>query len=167
MRSYRNLFIVDAGLDIEQFRLCVVRPTLEYLDKHNASAENLVLGTALVESRLRYLKQLNDGPARGVCQMEPNTLDDIYENYLAYRPELRQRADALRDARPTTNADELIYNLAYAVAMCRIHYLRVPVSLPQYDDALGLACYWKSHYNTGLGAGTVEHALPYFQQVAE
>ena len=53
-------------LDIPQFRANIVRPTLEAIGAHNRAAEDLVLGTALQESNLRYLRQPNDGPAGGV-----------------------------------------------------------------------------------------------------
>ncbi len=81
-------------LDIPQFRANIVRPTLEAVGAHNRAAEDLVLGTALQESNLRYLRQLNDGPARGVYQMEPATHDDIWENYLAFRAELSAHVSA-------------------------------------------------------------------------
>ncbi len=50
-------------LDIRQFRANIVRPTLEAIGAHSRAAEDLVLGTALQESNLRYLRQPNDGPA--------------------------------------------------------------------------------------------------------
>jgi hypothetical protein len=43
--------------------------------------------------------------------------------------------------------------------MCRIHYLRVPEVLPAANDWPGFAAYWKNHYNTWLGAGTVDGFL--------
>lgn len=64
-------------LNIAQFRTNIVRPTLEGIGAHNRAAENLVLGTGLQERDLHYLRQLNDGPARGIYQMEPTTHDDI------------------------------------------------------------------------------------------
>ena len=81
-------------LNIQQFRANIVRPTLEAIGAHSRAAEDLVLGTALQESNLHYLRQLNEGPARGVYQMEPATYDDIWENYLAFRAELSTRVSA-------------------------------------------------------------------------
>lgn len=155
---------MESGLDLAQFRTFVVRPVLQYLGLHSQAAENLVVGTALVESRLKYIKQIGGGPALGVFQMEPNTYNDIYHNYLSYRPDLKVLVDATRDGRLTTLEEELVYNLAFAAAMCRVHYVRVKHPLPAYTDAVGMAEYWKAHYNTPLGAGTVEKALPYFQK---
>ena len=42
----------------------------------------------------------------------------------------------------------------YAAAMARVRYLRVPASIP--SDGRGMARYWKTHYNTVLGAGKIE-----------
>jgi len=38
---------------------------------------------------------------------------------------------------------------------CRLHYWRVPRSIPKTLDEQ--AAYWKNWYNTAKGAGTVEH----------
>ena len=66
----------------------VIRPALEKLSLWSLSAEELVLGTAIVESGLTYLKQHGDGPALGLWQVEPATHDDLYTNFLNFRPEL-------------------------------------------------------------------------------
>jgi len=58
-------------IDREQFIDLIIEPTLEELGMFSAAASELVLGTAIQESRLTYIKQLGTGPALGVCQMEP------------------------------------------------------------------------------------------------
>jgi hypothetical protein len=141
-------------LDIIQFRQSLVRPVLQVLDTYSKAAENLLLGTAVQESRLQYLRQLGDGPACGLYQMEPATHDDIWDNYLAYQPDLRSRIEAFALPHQDRHA-QLIWNLAYATAMCRIHYRRVREALPDAGDADALARYWKRHYNTERGSGTV------------
>ena len=150
-------------LDVAQFREQVVRPVLQELELHSAAAENLLVGTAVQESRLTYLRQLGGGPALGVFQMEPATHDDIWENYLAHRPE---RADALRAlfGPAAGDARHLTWNLGYAAAMCRLHYYRRPQALPDADDGEGLGRYWKQHYNTPLGAGTVAEFVSNYQK---
>ncbi len=105
-------------LNIPQFCANIVRPTLEAIGAHNRAAEDLVLGTALQESNLRYLRQLNEGPARGVYQMEPATHDDIWENYLAFRAELSGRVSAFL-APEQDRVDQLVWNLAHAVDLDR------------------------------------------------
>ena len=150
-------------LNILQFRLNVVRPVLEAIGGHSMAAENLVLGTALQESNLHYLRQLAEGPARGLFQMEPATHDDIWDNYLAYRNELADQVSSFlvpgRD-----RFGQLVWNLGYACAMCRVHYQRVPEPLPDATDIQGLAAYWKRHYNTAQGKGTIQEFVEKFEQ---
>jgi hypothetical protein len=149
-------------LSLTQFRDHIIKPTLLNLDLYSKAAERLLLGTALTESGLTFLKQFGEGPALGVYQMEPNTEQDIWNNYLNYRDDL---ADKIRELKIGMNT-ELIGNLYYATAMCRIHYLRVPKPLPDEEDIAAMSNYWKTYYNSGLGKGKsfdfVEKAKPAF-----
>jgi len=148
-------------IDPAQFRELIVRPVLQALKKWSVAAENLLLGTALQESGLRYLKQIGGGPALGVYQMEPATHDDIWKNYIRQgRDELGNTIFLATQAHWNQNenvqSDMLIWNLAYATAMARVHYLRVPEPLPEAHNVMGMAEYWKAHFNTPRGAGTPE-----------
>ena len=87
-----------------QAQSLVIRPALEKLSLRSLSAEELVLGTAIVESGLTYLKQHGDGPALGLWQVEPATHDDLYTNFLNYRPELGSKLMQLRA--PNLSMDE-------------------------------------------------------------
>lgn len=131
----------------------LIADTLEVLGPkyQGEAAEQLLLGTALVESRLKYLKQIN-GPALGIWQMEPDTHADMYRNFLDYKPELRTLVWTFG-----SDAQDLIGNLPYACAMARLKYYRDPKPIPK--DLTGQAEYWKRVYNTEGGAGTVEKYL--------
>jgi len=146
----------------DQFRELVIWPTLKYLGMYSESAVNLLLGTAAHESKLSYLKQIN-GPALGVYQIEPATHKDVYDNFLGYRLGLREKVLALASNVSNKDIDnELIVNLAYATAIARLIYYRIPEPLPDADDVPGMADYWKRHYNTVLGRGTVEQFIEAF-----
>lgn len=147
-----------------QFLQHVIRPTLLRLDhgRHDEAVENLLLGTAIVESGgLNYLRQIG-GPALGLYQIEPDTHQDIWDSFLAYRDDLASKVRAFA-SQGWADYDydhlhaELITNLAYATAVARVHYLRVPDLIP--DDVTGQAAYWKAHYNTSAGRGSVDHYL--------
>ena len=140
-------------LDPAQFTKHIIRPALEAIDLYSEAAAELLLGTAIQESRLTYLKQIGGGPALGVFQMEPATEDDIWENFILYRGALDQKVLGLMVTKHALG-DGLIWNLYYAAAMCRIHYYRVSEALPAAGDISRQAEYWKAHYNTPLGAGT-------------
>ena len=146
-------------LNVRQFREQVIRPTLHHLDLWTLAAEDLLVGTAAVESRLgTYLVQVGGGPAKGVYQMEPTTEKDIWVNYLPRKGGLGEAVGSLLTA--VKDVDDLVGNLFYATAMARVHYLRVPAALPlrvNYDTqdeyVHGMAYYWKTFYNTEKGAG--------------
>lgn len=155
-------------MDPKQLLTLVVRPTLHALGAHSRAAEQLVMGTIYQESRAIYLKQLGKGPALGIVQMEPATHKDIWENYLRYKNDLADKVLSLvspahrQNGQVKVNEKELIANLAYAVAMCRVHYRRERDPLPPADDVRALGEYWKQHYNTYQGAGTVDEFVHNF-----
>ncbi|KZC99678.1 MULTISPECIES: hypothetical protein [unclassified Thalassospira] len=151
-------------IDASQLRLAVIRPVLKEAGVWSQAAENLVLGTAAQESCCgKYLVQLKGGPARGIFQMEPRTLDDIYDNYLSYRDDLRGTVDAWLIG-AIDKAENLTVNLAYAALMCRVHYLRRAEPLPKADDVRGMAVYWKRYYNTVHGKGTEQEFVENYER---
>jgi hypothetical protein len=147
-------------IDVQQFRVEVVRPTLQFLGLWSLEAERLMMGTAAVESGFKYIRQVGGGPALGFFQVEPATRHDIHANFLAYRPAIRDKVTALlMEADGMTLDRQLIVNLAYSTAIARLVYYRRPQRIPEVDDERGLARYWKAHYNTIHGAGTVDKFL--------
>ena len=145
-------------MDVKQFKEYIVTPTLKEIRLYSESAEQLVLGTAVYESGgLKYIHQIG-GPALGVCQMEPATHDDIWKHYLKYQPDLTIELNKLCDI-GRYDSNELMYNLRYAVAMCRIQYFRRPEALPAVGDYIEQAKYYKKFYNTYKGKGTVGEYL--------
>lgn len=143
-----------------QFRLFVVRPILLRMELWSEAAENLLWGTAVHESGgLRWLDQVtgpNDatpGPARGLYQIEPATLDDLYVNWLAFRPNLRAVLWSFEAPSPRRH-EQLATNLGYATAAARLLYLRIREPLPHAEDLEALARYWKTYWNTAAGKGT-------------
>ncbi len=137
----------------DEFLAEVVAPALTALDLDSQAARELLLGTALQESALRNIQQMG-GPALGYFQMEPATHDDIWENFLAYRPDLAARVKALLpDGEPL--ASDLLTCPVYAAAMARVKYYRCPAPLPAAGDLEAQAAYYKRWYNTPGGAATV------------
>lgn len=134
------------------------------LPVNSADAVELLMLTAAQESHLgSYITQIN-GPAQGIFQMEPATEEDIYDNFLAYQPSLEgfvNRASLWQGFHPSVG--ELIWNLKYAIIMCRVHYWRVKAPLPNLIS--GYAQYWKDYYNTSLGRGTVDEAIANYQRL--
>ena len=132
----------------------IIQCALRLIGMYTPPAENLLLGTSAAESHCGlYTRQIAGGPARGIYQMEPATLDDIYINYLSYRPQLRTMVEEATGI-IGPHIDRLEHDPIYASVLARIYYMRVRQPLP--PDLPGQASYWKQHWNTPEGAGTVE-----------
>jgi len=151
-------------MDMNQLHRFIVKPVLKYMGLSGHAAEQLVVGTALTESNLQYIDQITSsqdvtlGPAYGLYQIEPNTLGDLYDNYLKYHKQRKNKFDNLLASYPS-NTIQLATNLYYATAACRLIYYRQPRALPEANDLRGLADYWKTYYNTSKGKGTIGQFL--------
>ncbi len=149
------------GLDPQQFRLGVIRPVLRRMQLDGPAAEGLLLGTALVESGLRYLRQVGGGPALGVYQVEPATHFDLWR-WVGRKARFQLALE--REMSQAPRDEQLESNLAYATAVARLLYYRRPEPLPAAGDARGLATYYKNWFNTHLGKATIEGATPHFER---
>lgn len=143
-----------SGLDPSQLLAQAIRPALATMGERFAgpAAEQLVLGTAAVESNLVWLMQHGAGPALGLWQMEPFTFRDLIARM---RPPVSDAVLSL-----ATSADplpsEVAWNLRFGAAMCRLKYRDDPHPLPRAGDIQGMAVTWKRCYNSRLGAGQPE-----------
>lgn len=153
------------SINLQQLQELVINPALSRLDLYSEVASNLVLGTAIQESGAgKYIHQVGGGPALGIFQMEPRTEGDLWENFIKFRPTISGALKTmLAPGRDRTS--QLITNLDYAAAMCRVHYLRARDPLPtDPNDIDALGRYWKKFYNTPLGAGKVEEFIYNWQR---
>lgn len=148
------------SMDVKAFRVDIIRPALEVTGLWSPSSENLLLGTSLVESGLQLVKQLGNGPALSFFQIEPKTYSDVIR-YLkrADRKDLSDRIKSACFLDIYPEASSLAWNMRLAVLIARIRYKWVPEPLPEPDNILGMAEYWKRYYNTEKGAGTIDKYL--------
>lgn len=154
------------GIDPGQLRKYVVEPALMRLDPHipySEAAVRLVLGTGMVESELKWLDQRDvadrPGPAFGPWQFERASFNDhLSRAGAALEPGLFGYMSRI------PSVDDLHWNLLLGAAMCRLLYWHAPERIPERYDAVGMAMLWKQRYNTPLGAGTWQKALPYFEK---
>src|SRR6056297_2531573 len=92
----------------------LIKNTLVEIGFYSESAVNLLMGTAAQESHLgHYIEQIN-GPAKGIFQMEPATFEDHVNNYLNYKPDLKQRIEKACDFKEW-DSEALVYNLKFAI----------------------------------------------------
>lgn len=167
-------------LDRRDLLELVVRPAVAALglpgrlgrdEKELRRAEcQLLMGTAAVESSFSHLRQSGGGPALGLWQMEgrigagsPRTHEDIWTNFLAYRPELRRRIGL--DSAP--GAERLAYDLRYAAMMARLQYFRAPEPMPAADDLAAMDKLYLVRYNAGGASRPGEFAQVFRQLCAD
>jgi hypothetical protein len=146
-------------LNHKQLSELIIKPALEDLQLYSQDAVQLLLFTCAVESDGgTYLKQLQ-GPALGIYQMEPNTYNDIWQNYILGKSEIKLRLLHNFEAPTMPSEERLIYDLRYASAMTMIHYNRSKDPLPNANDIFQLWGYYKLHYNTKRGNASVTEAI--------
>jgi len=153
-------------MNVLDFIECILRPSLKSFGFWSIEAEKLLLGTAIQETRLIFLRQRTNkhryyGPGFGPFSMEPRTHNDIYLNYLRYRPERLAKVEAFLIPEKD-KIEQLAYNFAYATVMARLQYLRYPDKIP--NDLWGQALLWKKRYNSPIGRGTPEEYVSNYKR---
>jgi hypothetical protein len=142
----------------------LIQNTLKPISLYSADAEQMLVATCAQESLMgMYRTQAPHGPARGIFQEEGEDFDDLVNNYLKYHPSLLTWAQSL-----TSNfcVDDLVNNDAFAVAICRLHYYRVPAALPSKDDVEAIWNFYKVHYNSINGAATRDQFMAHYNLYA-
>lgn len=150
-------------LNIEQFRELIVKSTLNDLQLYSKNAEELLIFTCATESMGgTYLKQIK-GPALGIYQMEPNTYNDIWQNYLKFNMSIVMKFMTSFHVAFMPPEERMIYDLRFATAMARFHYRRVDEPLPPHDNIGAIWEYYKKYYNTPLGKADREHSIKQYE----
>ena len=121
----------------------------QVLSEHKSNTPGAMiqlLVTAAIESRCGYfIRQLEDGPARGIFQMEVSTFNDlwrvvfetnIFKRNQLYRlchfPANIQKAGTVAEYIPC--AERLVDNLRFAIITARENYMRWSEPLPKIHD---------------------------------
>lgn len=151
-----------SGINAGQLLRHVIEPTLSYMSAHTGLAMDgrsagmmLVLIQAHETLGHRWLTQRPGGPGRGGYQQEIATHDWLWSDYLRRRQDIAGAILAMVPEGGNT-ADRMVYDLAYSTAMARVQLWTDPNPLPDHNDLLGMAAYWKRAWNTHKGAGTIE-----------
>lgn len=171
-------------MDVKQFRDYIVKPTLDALEEYlpNCNSEesiDLMMGTAAQESNFKYVRQIGGGPAASFFQIEPDTFRDHFFSFIDHRDHLcdflceQYLPESLSSGTGSIGQLEayvdhlddhqlqylLSSNIGLSVVIARIKYWRFAEPLPKKDDPdyiVKLGQYWKDHYNTKKGKGTVD-----------
>lgn len=117
----------------------VIKPTLLYLGADSAAAENLLLTMALLSNHFR-----KDDERLGVYCISPAQHRQVWDDYLAFQPDLASEIRALASQRWfLENPDrELVTNVAYATAIAWVIFSISGMTLPKADDIRAQASIW-------------------------
>ncbi len=138
-------------IDIPQLRQHVIDPTLQQTGLYSLDASQLLIATALIESRLTYLHQI-EGSALAIMQIESSTYQDLKLRVGRYHNEIYQKIlKVLNMSILPSNPYFLCGNLTASVIFARLKYYLDPRPLPKHDDFAAIANYHKDIYNTNLG----------------
>jgi hypothetical protein len=122
---------------VEHLRDQVIQPTLKYLGAWSPSAEQFLLSAAVNAPDLGLFSARNDG--LGIFHITPEQHRDIWDNHLAYDPELASRIRGLASQRAFLSDpdNELQTNLSYCTAIAWLLYERSNASLRVVEQAEG------------------------------
>ncbi len=131
------------GICARELAQFVIRPTLEYLGCWSTNAELLLAGTASAQSGLG--DHLGETPCgRGIYAIDSETHRQVWDQYLAFRPELASRVRGLASQHEfLVHPDqELSTNLAYATAIAWAIYAWRGAKLPPGGNPGPLQALW-------------------------
>ena len=122
-------------------------------------ASELLVFTCAVESDGgTYLKQIK-GPALGIYQMEPQTYNDLWQNYIRSRSNILMLLSVNFDVYRMPSEEKMVHDLFYATAMARLLYKRAPKAMPNVVTPEALWEYYKEFWNTELGKAKKDKCL--------
>ena len=158
-------------IDVVDFRDLIIRPTLDELAKaepriRSKAAVALLLGTALCESELTFLRQRvrgGFGLALSFFQIEPATHKDVKRYLNERRRDLATRVFGLSTIIDPDDF-ELATNLRYATGIARVKYWMDPAPLPSVDNIRGLAGEYKRIWNTTRGKATAQRFIDFYER---
>ncbi len=118
----------------EHLREQVIKPTLEYLGSWSPEAERELLAAALRKNEVGMFSRRGRG--QGPFLIASSQHRDLWDRYLAYRPDVASRVRGLASQRAfLTNPDnELQTNLSYCAAIAWIMLQRARTQTDEWQS---------------------------------
>lgn len=120
-------------LAAKELRELIVRPALQYLNKHTDAAENILVALAQIGQQTSHAQQ---GKSYGIYQIDAALHHKLWNQHLAFDPDLASKIRGLASQREFLNNPhiELTTNLSYATAIAWAIHLAFPqVKLNQHS----------------------------------
>ena len=121
----------------------------------NGNANVLLIETAGAETNKGTLKDESLGAGMGLTQFDKMPFQDVKD-----RVRTSDKFKILSDFDIDLDLvewEDLRYNPLLALLFTRLKYKKIPDEIPKSMPLR--AMYWKKHYNTEAGKGTVEHYI--------
>ncbi len=118
------------------------------------TAKKMIIETAIAETGLGQIEDKTVGAGMGLTQFDDKPFQDIRDRSIKLRPKILKE---LHIDISLVEWDDLRYNQFLALLFTRLHYWLKGDPIPATIEER--AAYWKLHYNTKDGKGTVEHYL--------
>ena len=118
------------------------------------TAKEMIIETAITETGLGQIEDKTVGAGMGLTQFDDKPFQDIRDRSIKLRPKILKE---LKIDISLVKWDDLRYNQFLALLFTRLHYWLKGDPIPATIEER--ANYWKLHYNTKFGKGTVEHYL--------
>ena len=118
------------------------------------TAKEMIIETAVAETGLGQIEDKTVGAGMGLTQFDDKPFQDIRDRSIKLRPKILKE---LKIDISLVEWDDLRYNQFLALLFTRLHYWLKSDPIPATIEER--ANYWKLHYNTKFGKGTVEHYL--------
>jgi len=136
------------SIQVTDLRNLIIRPTLERLNDWSLSAENLLLGTAALESTLGY-RLTSDNGGLGIYAISPAAHIQVWDHFLVSDPETASLLRGLASQQQFLKCPhgELISNLSYASGVAWMIYKSHHVKLPDNTGIRDLAIAWLGCYS--------------------
>ena len=115
----------------------------------------LLVETAMQETQLGKYRDPTVGAGRGLTQFDEMPLADCIQRAKQSESDIAKNQFGIDIYRIEHN--DLDYAPLVAMIMTRLKYKRIPEAIPKTIE--GRAEYWKKHYNSMLGKGTVEEYI--------
>ncbi len=118
------------------------------------TAVHMIIETAVTETGLGRLEDKTDAAGMGITQFDKIPFADVRDRCIKLKPQIEK--DLGVDI-TKVDWDDLRYNIFLSLLFARLLYWLKGEPIPKTIEER--ASYWKLHYNTKLGKGTVEHYL--------
>jgi hypothetical protein len=134
----------------EQLLNKVVKPTLQEIPRGYSEKACLAIMMIIAHESQRgeYLTQLNNGPAKGIIQMEGWVHDDVWQNSDSIRRNALKLGFIAKETE-TPTSDKLYSDLAYNVFMARQRLFMDVNPLP--TEPREMSAYLKKFWNSAQG----------------